>query len=378
MKSISLFFFCAFICNSLLVSSVVLANDYKELGGEKSVVGGNKQIPKESDDDGAWLVVPIPFANPTIGVGLQAAVLYMHDQKEEDTPGATTGLGGMYADSESYLIGLFHDDYFAADKFRMTVAYALAELNMDYYGSGGNNPFEEDPVSYTITGNGLYGKFLYRLPGSEGWYLGLQYMGTSSKVKFDLTDLHQDLPVLEGDVLTSGLGLLLSYDSRDNNYYAESGQYLTAGYSVDNEKFGSDFDFVRSDVSYQYYLPMVEDHIMVFKAETKRASENTPFYMEPTLSMRGFDTSKYRDLTTLSLHAEWRYKFATRWGMVVFVEGGVTGDDYNQLGDNQDVQSGGVGLRWKATKTKKINLSIDFATSSNGDQATYLRAGEAF
>ena len=40
---------------------------------------GATAIAEQTEDDkGAWMAVPIPFANPTLGAGLQAAILYLH------------------------------------------------------------------------------------------------------------------------------------------------------------------------------------------------------------------------------------------------------------------------------------------------------------
>ena len=60
---------------------------------------------------GTWLTVPIPISNPTVGSGLQAAVLYLHPKESEnpEVPNSTSGIGGMYTDSESWFAAGFHD-----------------------------------------------------------------------------------------------------------------------------------------------------------------------------------------------------------------------------------------------------------------------------
>ena len=60
---------------------------------------------------GTWLPVPIPVSNPTIGSGLQAALLYLHPQTSKDpgVPSATSGVIGMYTNTNSELVGGFHD-----------------------------------------------------------------------------------------------------------------------------------------------------------------------------------------------------------------------------------------------------------------------------
>jgi hypothetical protein len=53
---------------------------------------------------GNGLPVPIPVANPTLGNGLQAALLYLHPKApgQEDKPGSTSGVGILATDSKSW------------------------------------------------------------------------------------------------------------------------------------------------------------------------------------------------------------------------------------------------------------------------------------
>ncbi|WP_158224580.1 BamA/TamA family outer membrane protein [Agaribacterium haliotis] len=332
---------------------------------------------KVQESKGAWMAVPIPFANPTIGAGLQAALLYMHAKKDPDTPNATSGVGGMYSDTDSYFVGAFHDDYWDKDRYRFTFLYGYGNLNLNYYGSGNEPILEKHPIEYNLEANGLYTKFLMRIGGTEHWYGGLKYVGSESTVSFDLSQFIKGLPVLKDDLRTSGLGWMLSFDSKDDNYYPTTGQSFNFSQTADSSEFGSDFSFRRLETDYRNYLSLNPAHVLALKAQLKAADGHVPFFMEPTLSMRGFDTSRYRDMTTLSLHAEWRWRFLSRWGMVAFTEGGATAKDFDALHDGRKVSSAGLGLRWRATKAKQINLGIDLAFSK-GQGEIYIRAGEAF
>ena len=52
-------------------------------------------------EDSRIVPIPIPIANPTIGAGLAAALLYLHPKKKPHSPTTTTGVFGMYTDSQS-------------------------------------------------------------------------------------------------------------------------------------------------------------------------------------------------------------------------------------------------------------------------------------
>ena len=365
----------------LLISACICTSSYggdvSDYRYEPSESAKSRELAKDNVSEGAWMAVPIPFANPTLGAGLQAAVLYMHAKKDPDTPNATSGVGGLYSDNDSYFVGAFHDNYFKRDKYRFAILYGYGDLNLDYYGSGSDSPLNDNPVRYNLKANGLFTKFLVRLPRTENWYAGLRYMGSSSEVAFDLGQFLPSLPVISGEIKTSGLGLVVTYDSKDDNYYPTDGQTLNLIYSRDSKMIGSDYEFTRLDLNYQYYWPFRAKHILAFKGELKNVAGLPPFFMEPTLSMRGFDTSRYRDSSTASAHVEWRYKFAERWGMTTFYESGATASSYRDLPSGRKVQSYGAGLRWQATKEKSINLGVDLAFSGS-ESAVYIRAGEAF
>ncbi len=359
-----------------LVTSSVLAQtgDYRHSQNAKPRAD---QTIKPNASDGAWMVAPIPISNPTLGTGLQAAALYLHESKGDDTPNATSGIGGMYTDNGSYYGALFHDDYWQNDKYRFTGFVGTGKLQLNYYLPG----FESFKIGYELKNVAAHAKFAVRIPKTEHWFTGLQYTGTKSTVYFDLcpscADSGIDIPKLSSDIVTSGVGVLLTYDHRDNNYYPTKGHTFTTTYSKELDSLGSDYDYTKLESKYTYYVSLAEKHVLALKTQLKDADGTTPFFMKPTLSMRGFDTSKYRDNSALSFHAEWRYKFAQRWGLVVFHEEGMVAPSINDLFDGRKANSTGAGIRWQATKSKAMNLGIDVAYS-DGESEIHIRAGEFF
>lgn len=224
---------------------------------------------------------------------------------------------------------------------------------------------------------------MVRIAGTENWYGGIRYVGTESTARFNIAQLCSgySIPlceeVLESNINTSGFGLEFSYDNRDDNYYPTKGQTFNTFYTWDDEAFGSNFTFEQFETSYKYFWGFLDKHVLALKAQLKSAEGDVPFFMAPTLSMRGFDTSKYRDTATISGHVEWRYKFSTRWGAVAFYESGATANSIGNLSSGRKVDSAGGGIRWQATQEKNINLGIDFAFS-DGEQEVYIRAAEYF
>jgi hypothetical protein len=336
----------------------------------------NKQ---DSDKKGSWLPVPIPLANPTLGTGLVGALLYLHPKKSMDptAPSATSGLGILYTDTDSWFAGLFHDDYWLNDRIRFKVLAGTGDFNLEYYGIGDEPIFQDQPVSYSIKAKGTKLQILIRWPDDSDWYFGPSHTYTSGEVLFKLDSLEESLPDVGGTLTTSSLGMVASYDDRDDNYYPTSGQYLEAIYARDDSAWGSDFSYNKFSGFYNHYFSLSRTGTLATRIHLSTLSGDAPFYMLPTLNMRGFPRGRYRDDAALSGHIEWRHKFQPRWAYVAFTEIGVTGDSLSDALDTKPITSIGGGLRWQVLENKSLNLGVDVGFSK-GERALYIQVGERF
>jgi len=343
-----------------------------------------RKINIKEQETGKWLPVPIPVSNPTVGAGLQAALLYLHPKKagdDSETPSATSGLGGMYTNTDSKVIGVFHDNYFANDKYRLKLVAGVGDLNLDFYGVGDSTVGSS--FSYNIKPMITFAQFMVRVPYMESSYIGIKHLYSDAEVEFqfniDLPPeyLGLEVPALKFESITSTLGLVYTYDSRNDGFYPSEGINSSLSYNSDDEAWGSGYKFQRLTGSYKQYFSLTETQTLAIKGAISDVDGDPPFYMLSTLQMRGFATGRYLDNTSASLHAEWRYKFAERWGVNVFAESGKIGDSLDHLINSNAVDSFGLGLRWQPIASKKLNLGVDVAQSSD-DSAVYLRVGEAF
>lgn len=325
---------------------------------------------------GTWLPVPIPVSNPTIGSGLQAVLLYLHPQEDPDIPTATSGVGAMYTDSESWLVGAFHDGNFKSDLYRYRVLGGTGEFNLDYYGSSVSSA-SSTAVPYNIASDIILGQFQQRIPGTEDLYLGLRYMFTDSTVVFDLSGTIPGLPPVSDSMTTSGLGLIFNFDTRDNNYYPTTGSYAEVLWMRDKPSIGSDFDFDKLTSFYNYYLNLSRKDTLALRGTLENADGDAPFYLLPALKLRGFPVGRYRDKSSFSAHTEWRRKFHPRWGFILFYEFGSVAANVSELLQEDMITAVGGGIRWQVTEDKKMNLGIDVGYSED-DSAVYLQVGEKF
>ena len=338
-----------------VIEQADLANEVKQAVREKK---------------GTWLPVPIPVSNPTIGSGLQAVLLYLHPQEDPDVPTATSGVGAMYTDSESWLVGAFHDGNFKNDLYRYRLLGGTGEFNLDYYD-------ENTAIPYNISSDIFLGQFQRRIPGTEDLYLGFRYMYTDSNVVFDLSGSIPGLPPVRDGMTTSGLGVIFNFDTRDNNYYPTSGSYAEVLWIRDKPSIGSDFNFDKLTSFYNHYFQLSNKDTLALRGTLENVDGDAPFYLQPALKLRGFPVGRYRDESSFSVHTEWRRKFHPRWGFILFYELGSVALNVNELLQADIITSVGGGIRWQVTENKKMNLGIDVGYSED-DSAVYLQIGEKF
>lgn len=336
-----------------------------------------RQAGNMTSEPGVWVPVPIPVSNPTVGTGLQAVLMYLYPKENEQTPNATSGVAAMYTDSESWFIGGFHDDNFSNDQYRLNVIAGYGVFNIDFYGIG-ETPFPDGvSLPYEFKGAMASLKFLSRLPGTENWYGGVQYLYLDSRITFESSAISPLLPDVTGNFRTAALGGLLTYDSRDDNYYPTQGQHSEFKYMEFGETWGGDFEYNKFIGYYNAYIPIEEKLTLAVSTRVETSTGDTPFFNLAYLDMRGFARGRYQDQHSLSLHAEGRYKFAPRWGMIAFYETGWISDNFSQITSGRKVASTGAGLRWQVTKDKTMNLGLDVAFSTD-DQAIYVQIGESY
>lgn len=328
---------------------------------------------------GNIVAVPIPVINPTIGNGLQAALIYLHPKRTGDTksPNATSGLVGMYTDTHSWLTGIFHDDYWAEDKYRFTGFIGYGDLNLEYFGIGDDPQFSDNPIDYEISGLVFMPQFQVRIPKTENWFVGGSYLYINSEIFFKTDRVNIDLPDISSEIESAGAGLLITYDSRDDNYYPLSGQMFRTRWVDYGQTWGGDYEYDKWTTSINHYQPIGGKTVIGLRANLQTSGGDVPFFDLPYLDMRGFPRGRYRDKNTLSLHAEARYKFHQRWGVVAFLEAGWFAEDIEEMTSSKTITTAGGGIRWQVLKEKKLHLGLDVGFSRDGP-AVYVHIGEAF
>jgi outer membrane protein assembly factor BamA len=296
------------------------------------------------------------------------------DADDKVSPRSTVAAGAGYTDTRTYAFGVGTSFYLDEDRYRLDTLAGYGNANIKFYGIGSDSLFKDHPIDFNI--RGLFGSANLRPRVAEHFYLGPLYKYLDATANFDV--MPGILRPIDLDYRLSGAGLIAEYDSRDTSFSPHEGIYAELQLTRFDERIGSDFNFFSLDGSAAHYMELTPDLVLAAQGRVAAAAGDAPFFALPYITLRGFPGGKYLNDTTWQAQAELRWRIFWRIGAVAFAGVGQTAPNLGAFRDNDVLYSGGVGLRFVASESERVNLGIDYARASDGDSAFYFRIGEAF
>lgn len=334
-----------------------------------------EQKPPLALQKGDWLAVPIPTANPTTGSGLIGVTAYFWGQTDEQKkvqPPSVSGLGVMYTDSESWLVGLGQTAYWDEDRWRISAVIGAGQLNLplistDELGSEINVNWEiEGTLAYALVSRKLFERF----------YLGFQGRHLSFEQRI-VIDIPSSSSILPTKIQAASGGLQLIRDTRDSTTNARSGNLLSVGALHTVRTGSSDNSYESYDLAFRSYHELSKNIVLAWRGEVCERTRNVPLWDACRLGLRGFAATRYMGRSSRFAEIEARWKLSERWGIVAFGGAGKIYDSIFVLDESDIVPGYGVGLRFLVQEAKQINLRLDYGRSNDSD-AIYFFVGEAF
>lgn len=177
-----------------------------------------------------------------------------------------------------------------------------------------------------------------------------------------------------------GLGVGVTWDSRDAPLWPSRGTFAQASYLYYPEKLGRNDGFGRGAVEGRLFLPLGRERVLGLAALLEETHGDTPFSLLSKLGstryLRGVREGRYRDRLAWAAQAELRVPLARRLYAAAFGGFGDVGPDLDALRADDLKVSGGAGLRFRLTE-QGANLRLDVAASDAGPEV-YVLLLEAF
>jgi outer membrane protein assembly factor BamA len=327
------------------------------------------------------LAIPIVYYTPETSLAFGAGGVYtfrLGVHKEQTRP-TSLWMFLVYTLKKQLQAKFMPEVYFANNDYVLNGTLKFEKFPQKFFGVG-NDTEEAAEELYTPQTIGFDVAFQRRF--LSHLYAGVKYEFESTKILESAPDgllASGELLGSRGGVV-SGVGLNLSWDSRDNNLYPRRGQYFRFFTGFYGRVLGSDFNFTSSELDLRSYFP-VRRSVLALKAYLGTRGGSPPFYRLSLLGgeslLRGYYLGRFRDKGMLLLQAEYRLPLWKRFGLVGFTGLGDVFETLSGLRVNQLKHSLGAGLRYRIDAKEGTNLRMDFAWGKKSF-GLYFTATESF
>jgi hypothetical protein len=303
--------------------------------GTKSALADGKAGADGKSRAPSFAIVPGPFYNPNIGLGVNVIPMLMFhpSQKDAVSPPSMAMLNALWAikppfdegagSRQSAFVSAATRLYLDEDRWRVVGMVAYLNLFQEFYGIGGDVSYSNPAFNYRLEQLIAIGQ-VYRQIIWKGFYVGalLGYVTFHTKTADPANEA-----ILES--LGSGsswrgqpnVGFLSQYDTRNNKYYPAKGVNFNLRM---NGSFKEDESYLLIAPNFNQYFPLLgEDRvILAYRLFGQFGFGNLPMSAYAHYGMRGttlgYESGEYMDKMMTGAEAEVRWIVWKRIG----VEGG--------------------------------------------------------
>ena len=290
--------------------------------------------------------------------------------------------------------------FFKGDRFRIFGKFSYKNTEENFYGIGYNTNKDyvrsDSTSKYRYSGVQINPWFLFRLGNSNifaGPQIDINYDHLTEPGKFlvDEPSYKEAGGTVNGyNNFNSGLGFLLTYDSRDVPANAYRGMYLDFRGMMYAKFIGSDQTFYRLEIDYRQYKSLGKRRVLAWTAQTKNVFGDVPltqYALTGTpFDLRGYYMGQYRDKSSHVMMAEYRQmintdkstwvkKMLSHIGYVAWGGCGFMGPTPGKI--EGVLPNLGLGLRVEVQP--RMNVRLDFGRDMvNKQNLFYFNMTEAF
>jgi hypothetical protein len=317
--------------------------------------------------DTAYGFVPVvaPITEPAVGYGAAGALVFIDrnppGKDQEYTRPNIAAVGGLA--TENGTRGLFagHLGTWMDGRLRTLVGVADADVNLEFFGLGGDRTTGDTGLGYSIAARGGVAGGSYRLGATPLW-LGLRYALAKTTVTFDVSDF--GLPGItpnDRDLRLAALTPSLTLDMRDNFFTPTKGWYADLSVPLFREALGGDRNFEKAVLTAMHYRPLTSSLFFSVRGTARTSSDGTPFYLRPFVVLRGVQALRYQGEQAAEVEAELRWQLHPRFSLVGFGGAGIARSESERRDPEKTVTTGGVGFRYLLARKHGLHMGLDVA-----------------
>lgn len=360
----------------LLVSLVTAALSMSAIAEE------NIETIAKEESSSPWLFTPLISSDPKMKTSIGAMAAYMHTF-DKKSPVSMFGVMANYSSSDSYVGGLFGNTYFNEDKQRIMFVSVVGNINNDYkYSNDSYNDIDEITVKTTDQIHMTFLRFSQHI--WDDWFLGAQIVDSNYDIKArdEFSAIILDRLNLHG-FNSSGIGLLASFDSRDNQQSPSNGvKFLLHNFAF-REALGAVDSFDAYMLDYNQYFSHGEGHVAAVRIKS-RWTHNAPNSGFSSIELRGYVRGQNLAEHTTLIEIEERYVLNDKWGIAAFtgiacLYGNDLQGNNTSCSDSDNLYpAAGVGAIYAIKPEEKMVIRADFAIGKGDNYGFYLNFGQPF
>jgi outer membrane protein assembly factor BamA len=328
--------------------------------------------------------LPVLYSTPETDWAFGIAGIYsFYLDKRLPRPETTISqfqLALVYTLNQQLLFYLPFDVFTSANRYRSNGEIGYYKYLYYYYGTG-NGLEEYEGELYRADFPRIRLNFMKRY--GEHVYLGLRFWLEDYTLREVVNAGLLDENTVAGadGSLSSGLGPVMQFDSRDVIFYPHKGQLLEASLVFNASWLGSEYRFTKFLFNGSRYLPISREMVLALNAYVEVNIGTTPFNQMALLGggrkLRGYYEGRYRDNNLMILQAEGRFPIWKRFKGAIFGGAGMVAEKAHAFSFAHLRPAFGAGLRYLALKKEQIHIRFDLAWGQRSN-AYYLTIGEAF
>jgi hypothetical protein len=339
-------------------------------------------------DRQGFLPVPIIITEPAVGYGAGMALLFIRGSiRERQEKSRETGhlvppdvFAVAFAATENGTRfgaagGMFSID--EADRWRYRGGIARMDVNVDFYGVGGQLSSGERKIGMHLDGWVSSQQVLMHL-NQSGNFLALRWVYLDTTASFDRGQPQPLLAPRTFGERSSGAGVSFEHDTRDNLFTPSRGWVGALETLFYSPEIGSETRFQTYRAHVFAYAPFAKDEFVLgTRLDGRTAQGDVPFYQLPFISMRGIPAMRYQDRSTGVAEAELRWNFTPRWSAIGFYGLGRAWGTSDRFGEAPTIVAKGVGARYLIARRLGLYAGADVAWGPE-ETAIYLQVGSAW
>ncbi len=347
------------------------------------------------------LPIPVLFYQAETGFGYGLGGL-LSGRFGQDTSTRASNVRVQYwrTAKKQSLIQLVHTVYTPGEKYYLNGEISGYDQLLYYYGIGNNSATEnQSNVAYKLF---IVNQRVQKAIAPK-LFFGAQYRLTDiSQIKAEGNTENGQPNYFTRDTnlsdrerrgtTVSGLGPVITLDTRDVALGAFHGDLLDASVMFNGKALGSDYKFIRYQIDARHFQPVFSNKtILALQFLGQFHSGDVPFrelagiganiggtlYNNANL-LRGIYEQRYRDRQMMMFQAELRQHVFWRIDVAAFAGVGEVANGAKDFSFNGVRGAGGAGLRFNFIRRDRVNLRLDYAGGAGSSSGFLFAIGEAF